>query len=268
MTSAGTVVARWQGEVSLPVDPSFFADATFTATLEEQVEKGGVIGVEVGVAEVRRGEGYEEEERSYLTSEEAVESPVAGERGRNRGRNRRGSGKKTAGAVADEEGRDRGEDEEIPTSDRKLLTSSELTDSLSKTEAAAEAEATAAAARAAAANAKSSANNMPSQTRQPSSRAQGKQPMNYAPPPTSTATATTTTTTATTTTTQRRQRPSRKLIPLLLQLALPPRRLQRHPLLILIHTHTLITIHRRPPQMLHNPETSTTISSSSILSNQ
>ena len=198
MTSTGTVVARWQGEVSLPVDPSFFADATFTATLEEQGEKGGVIGVEVGVAEVRSGE---EEERSYLTSEEGVESPVAGERGRNRGRNRRETASVVAGGGADEEGRDREEDEEIPTRDRKLLTSSEVSDSLSKTEAAAEAEATVAAARAAAANAKSSANTMPSQTRQPSSRAQGKQPMNYAPPPTSTATATTTTTTATTTTT-------------------------------------------------------------------
>ena len=204
MTSAGTVVARWQGEVSLPVDPSFFADATFTATLEEQGEKGGVIGVEVGVAQVRSGEDNEEEERSYLTSEEAVESPVAGERGR-KGRYQWGSGKRTAGAFtgvgADEEGRDREEDEEIPTSDRELLTSSELSDSLPKTEASAEVEVAAVSATAAAANAKSSVNNMPSQTRQPSSRAQGKQPMNYAPPPTSTATATTTTTTATTTTT-------------------------------------------------------------------
>src|SRR6266702_3265434 len=49
-----------------------------------------------------------------------------------------------------------------------------------------------------------------------------------------------------------RQRFSRKLIPLLLQLALPPRPLQRLPLLILIRTLTPITIHRRPPQMLHN----------------
>ena len=201
MASAGTVVARWQGEVSLPVDPSFFADATFTATLEEPGEKGGLIGVEVGVTQVRSGEVNEEEERSYLASAEADESPVAGEKGRNRGRNRRGSGKRTAGVVADKEGRDREEDEEIPTSDGKLLTSSEVSDSLSKTEAAAEAEATVAAARAAAANAKSSANNMPSQTRQPSSRAQGKQPMNYAPPLTSTATTTTTTATTTTTTT-------------------------------------------------------------------
>ncbi len=204
-TAAGRLVAGWQGEMTLPVDPSFFADAAFAAALEEQGEKGGVIEVGV-VAEVTSGEGGEEEEHSYLTSEEAeVEGerwPVAGERGRNRGRNRRGSGKRTgtvAGAAADEEGRDREEDEEIPTPDRKLLTGSVVSDLLPKTEA--PAAATPAAARAAVPKAKSSANNMPSQTRQPSSRAQGKQPMNYAPPPTSTTTTATTTTTTTTATT-------------------------------------------------------------------
>jgi hypothetical protein len=192
-TAAGRMVAGWQGEMSLPVDPSFFADATFTAAFEEQGEKGEVIGVGVGVAEVTS-------EEAYLTSEEVEGErwPVAGERGRNRGRNGWGSGK----GVADEEGRDRDreEDEEIPTSDRKLLTSSAVSDLLPKAEAAvAAAAAAAAAARAAAPKSKSS---MPSQTRQPSSRAQGKQPMNYAPPPTSTTTtATTTTTTATTATT-------------------------------------------------------------------
>ncbi len=112
-TVAGRMVAGWQGEVSLPVDPSFFADAAFTAALE--------------------GQG---------------------------------------------------------------------SDLLPKAEAAA--AAAAAAARAAAGKPNPSSNNMPSQTRQPSSRAQGKQPMSYAPPPTSTtttATTTTTTTNATTTTT-------------------------------------------------------------------
>ena len=203
-TAAGRIVAGWQGEMTLPVDPTFFADAAFTAALEEQGEKGGVIEVGVGVAEVTSGEGGEEEDRSYSEEVEGDRWPVAGERGRNRGRNRWGSVKMTAsvvaGVAADEEGRDREEDEEIPTSDGKLLTSSAVSDLLPKAEAAVTATVAAAAApRAAAPKSKSS---MPSQTKQPSSRAQGKQPMNYAPPPTTTTTtATTTTTTATTATT-------------------------------------------------------------------
>ena len=194
-TAAGRMVAGWQGEMTLPVDPSFFADAAFTATFEGQGEKGGIIGVGVGVAEVTSGGGDEEEDRSYLTSEEGERWPVAGERGRNG----KMTGSEDAGGVADEEVRDGESEEEIPTSDGKLLTSSVVSDLLPKAEAAVTATAAAAAARPTAPKSKSS---MPSQTRQPSSRAQGKQPMNYAPPPTSTTTtATTTTTTATTATT-------------------------------------------------------------------
>jgi len=211
--AVGQIVAGWQGDMSLPVDPSFFADAAFTAALEQQGgEESGIIGVGVGVAEVTKGE----EERSgsgfhsiVSAGEEgermptAGKEPVADERsGRGRGRRRRksvGNGPVSGGEVED--------DREIPTRDGKLVTSSVVSDLLPKAEAAAAAAAAAAsaAARAAqAAKAKASQLNMPSQTRQPSSRAQGKQPMNYPPPPSGTTTTTTTTSTTTSTTAQQK----------------------------------------------------------------
>ena len=163
----GVFAGGWQGEMSLPVDPSFFGDAEFTAALEQQGEKSAIIGVGVGVAEVREGEGGDDEEAEWM--------PAAGkERLRGRSRSR-----------------------DIPTRDGSLVTSSVLTDFLPKAEAAA-------AAAAAAATAPISPLNMP---KQPSSRAQGKQPMNYPPPPPA-ATMTTTSTTTSTTAQQKSTAPS------------------------------------------------------------
>ncbi|KAH9976606.1 hypothetical protein BGW80DRAFT_1558439, partial [Lactifluus volemus] len=248
---AGGVVAGWQGDMSLPVDPSFFADAAFTAALEQQGEENGIIGVGVGVAEVTKSEGGEEEERSQSRSEPSDSEEAEGEpgrdtksgedTGRSRGRRRRTG---TGDGVGSR-------DREIPTSDRKLLTSSVVSDLLPKAEAAA--VAAAAAARAAAKKAKVASLNMPSQTRQPSSRAQGKQPMNYFPHPTSaTATTTTTTTTSTTTTstTTTNQQKTNTSSPTTRSTG----QLQKHPSnLNLILTHILITIHRHPLQILHKP---------------
>ena len=155
----------WQGEMSLPVDPSFFGEAEFTAALEQQGTKRGMIGVGVGVAAVRESEGGDFEE-----AEEREEG------------------------VADETGRDR----DVPTGDGKLVTSSVLSDFLPKAEAAAAAAAVAA---------RTAPTTMPSHTKQPSSRAQGKQPMNYPPPPPS-ATMTTTSTTTSTTAQQKTSAPS------------------------------------------------------------
>ena len=155
----------WQGEMSLPVDPSFFGEAEFAAALEQEGEKSGIIGVGVGLAEVEGG---------HLLDSDP------------------GAGKER---LADVTGRDR----DIPTGDGKLVTSSVVSDLLPKAEAAA-----AAAALAARTAAKST---MPSHTKQPSSRAQGKQPMNYPPPPPS-ATMTTTSTTASTTAQQKANTPS------------------------------------------------------------
>jgi len=213
--AAGQIVAGWQGDMSLPVDPSFFADAAFTAALEQQGgEESGIIGVGVGVAEVTK----DSEERSGFHSivsagEEGERMPTAGKEpvtdersGRGRGRRRRksvGHGPVSGGEVED--------DREIPTRDGKLVTSSVVSDLLPKAEAAAAAAAAAAsaAARAAqAAKAKASQLNMPSQTRQPSSRAQGKQPMNYPPPHSGTTTTTTTSTMTSTTAQQKTNTPS------------------------------------------------------------
>jgi len=169
----------WQEDISLPVDPSFFGDAEFGAALEQEGEKCGIIGVGVGVAEVKEGE------------DEAEWMPVAGTEG-----------------LAEETGRD---DREIPTRDGKLVTSSVVSDLLPKAEAAAAAAAAAATAAArtaaTAAKARASALNMPPHTKQPSSRAQGKQPMNYPPPPPS-ATMTTTSTTTSATAQQKTSAPS------------------------------------------------------------
>jgi hypothetical protein len=210
--AVGQLVAGWQGDMSLPVDPSFFAEAAFTAALEQQGgEESGIIGVGVGVAEVTHGEGGDSEERSGFHSivsagEEgerlptaAGKGPMADERSR-RGRVRRRQGPVSVGGEVEE-------DREIPTRDGKLVTSSVVSDLLPKAEAAAVAAAAAAsaAARAAqAARAKASQLAMPSQTRQPSSRAQGKQPMNYPPPHSGTTTTTTTSTTTTSTTAQQK----------------------------------------------------------------
>lgn len=213
--AAGQIVAGWQGDMSLPVDPSFFADSAFTAALEQQGgEESGIIGVGVGVAEVTK----DSEERSGFHSivsagEEGERMPTAGKEpvtdersGRGRGRRRRksvGHGPVSGGEVED--------DREIPTRDGKLVTSSVVSDLLPKAEAAAAAAAAAAsaAARAAqAAKAKASQLNMPSQTRQPSSRAQGKQPMNYPPPHSGTTTTTTTSTMTSTTAQQKTNTPS------------------------------------------------------------
>ena len=169
----GGLAAGWQGEMSLPVDPSFFADAEFAAALEQQGEKSGIIGVGVGVAEVKEGEGGDE-----AASDDAE------------------AGKEGAA----------GRDREIPTRDGKLVTSSVVSDLLPKAEAAAAAAAAARTA-ATAAKAKASSLNMPPNTKQPSSRAQGKQPMNYPPPPPS-ATMTTTSTTTPTTAQQKTNAPS------------------------------------------------------------
>jgi len=220
--AAGQLVAGWQGDISLPVDPSFFADAAFTAALEQQGdEENGIIGVGVGVAEVTKGEGGDSDERSGFHSivsagEEgermptAGKGPVAEERsGRDRGRRRKSVGHGPVSGVSVGEVEE--DDREIPTRDGKLVTSSVVSDLLPKAEAAAAAAAAAAsaAARAAqAAKAKASQLNMPSQTRQPSSRAQGKQPMNYPPPPSGTTTTTTTSTMTSTTAQQKTNTPS------------------------------------------------------------
>jgi hypothetical protein len=207
--AAGGTVAGWEGDVSLPVDPSFFTDAAFTAALEQQGEESGVIGVGVGVTEVRNGEGGEAEERrsgshSIISAGEEGEGlpePVAEDSGRGRGRRRKGVG------LGPESGGEAEDDREIPTRDGKLVTSSVVSDLLPKAEAAAAAAAAAVAAtaRAAATKARPSQPNMPSQTKQPSSRAQGKQPMNYLPPPPSgTANTTTSSTMASSTTTQQK----------------------------------------------------------------
>src|SRR6267142_2410291 len=208
--AAGGLVAGWQGDMSLPVDPSFFADAAFTAALEQQGEESRIIGVGVGVAEVTRCEGGDSaaaEERTGSHSivsaggerlGEGKESPAglaADERGRGRGRRKKSVGH---GPVSGGEAED---DREIPTRDGKLVTSSVVSDLLPKAEAAAAAAAAATARTPSAPKTKSSQINMPSQTRQPSSRAQGKQPMNYPPPPPSATTTTTTTTTTTSSTT-------------------------------------------------------------------
>ena len=162
----GLVAGSWQGEVSLPVDPSFFGDAEFSAALEQQVEE--------------RGEGGEFSEWADVS-----------------GRSRCG--------VVDGEG-----DCEIPTRDGKLVTGLAVTDSelRPKAESVAAAAATAAARAAAIPHAEASTlNNMPQHPKQPSSRAQGKQPMNYPPPPPSAA-MTTTSTTASTTAHQKTNAPS------------------------------------------------------------
>jgi Salt tolerance down-regulator len=207
--AAGELVAGWQGDMSLPVDPSFFADAAFTAALEQQGEESGIIGVGVGVAEVTRCEGGDSataEERTGSHSivsaggerlGEGKESPAglaADERGRGRGRRKKSVGH---GPISGGEAED---DRDIPTRDGKLVTSSVVSDLLPKAEAAAAAAAAATARTPSAPKTKSSQIDMPSQTRQPSSRAQGKQPMNYPPPPPSATTTTTTTTTSSTTT--------------------------------------------------------------------
>jgi Salt tolerance down-regulator len=189
VTTGGLAAGSWQGEMSLPVDPSFFADAEFTAALEQQREERGVIGVGVGVAEVKGCEGGDL--RELRTGNEEAEWT---------GRCRSG-----VGGTED--------DREIPTRDGKLVTSSAVSDSelLPKAEAAAAAPAPATTARAKAkakANTEASAlNNMPPHAKQPSSRAQGKQPMNYPPPPPSAA-MTTTSTTASTTAQQKTNAPS------------------------------------------------------------
>ena len=96
---------------------------------------------------------------------------------------------------------------DIPT--RAVMSSSAVSDLLPKAEAAAAAAATAASAAARAAanpNPKASTLNMPPHAKQPSSRAQGKQPMNYPPPPS--AAMTTTSTTASSTAHQKTNAPS------------------------------------------------------------
>ena len=182
LKTGGLVAASWQGEMSLPVDPSFFSDAEFTAALEQQGEERGINGVGVGVAEVKGCEGGDSRERRR-GNEEAERT----------GRGRSGDG----GA---EDGRD------IPTRDGRLVTSLAVTDS----ELRPKAEATAAARASADAQASTEASppdNMPQHPKQPSSRAQGKQPMNYPPPPPSAA-MTTTSTTASTTAQQKTNAPS------------------------------------------------------------
>jgi hypothetical protein len=180
--TGGLVAGTWQGEVSLPVDPSFFADAEFTAALEQQGEERGILGVGVGVAEVKGCEGGDFDSREG--NEEAE-----------------WTGRCRSGVGGTEDDRD------IPT---REVTSWAVTDSelLPKAEAAA-AAATATARAAAKVNANADAsplNNMP-QHPKPSSRAQGKQPMNYPPPPPSAA-MTTTSTTASTTAQQKTNAPS------------------------------------------------------------
>ena len=215
------LVAGWQGDMSLPVDPSFFAEAAFTAALEQQGgEERGIIGVGVGVAEVTNGEGDDSEERSRsgfhsivsAGEEEGERMPMPTSAGKGRVTDERsGRGRIGRRHGPDSVGGEVEEDREIPTRDGKLVTSSVVSDLLPKAEAAAAAAAAAASAAARAAQvakAKASQLAMPSQARQPSSRAQGKQPMNYPPPPphsgTTTATTTTTSTTATTTTAQQK----------------------------------------------------------------
>jgi len=179
VTTGGLTAGSWHGEVSLPVDPSFFADAEFTAALEQQGDERGVIGVGVGIAEVKGSEGGEEEAESEWM-------PAAGKE-----------------RLAEWTGRSRSrEDREIPTRDGKLVTSSVVSDLQPKADKAA-----AVASAAARAAAKASPLSMPQHTKQPSSRAQGKQPMNYPPPPPSAA-MTTTSTTASTTAQQKANTPS------------------------------------------------------------
>jgi hypothetical protein len=205
--AAEGLVAGWQGDMSLPVDPSFFADAAFTAALEQQGEESEIIGVGVGVAEVRSCEGGD----SAAAEADSIASAGGGERlgegkasaaglaaeerGRGRGRRKKSVGDGPVSGGEAEDGRD------IPTRDGKLVTSSVVSDLLPKAGAAAAAAAAATARTSSAPKTTSSQINMPSQTRQPSSRAQGKQPMNYPPPPPSATTTTTTTTTASSTTT-------------------------------------------------------------------
>ena len=184
--TGGLTVGSWQGEMSLPVDPSFFADAEFTAALEQQVEERGIIGVGVGVAEVKGCEGGDLRERTG-TGNEGAECT---------GRGRSGVG-----------GAEAGYGREFLTRAGKLVTSSAVSELLPKAEAAAAAAATARAKANARAKAEvSPLNNMPSHAKQPSSRAQGKQPMNYPPPPS--AAMTTTSTTASTTAQQKTNTPS------------------------------------------------------------
>jgi hypothetical protein len=180
--TGGLVGGSWRGEMTLPVDPSFFGDAEFTAALEQQGEERGIIGVGVGVAEVKGCEGGEWRERR--TGNEEAES----------------TGRCRSGVGLAEDGRD------IPTRDGKLLTSSAVTDSGLRPKGEAKAAATAAA-RANAHTEASPQDNMPQHPKQPSSRAQGKLPMNYPPPPPSAA-MTTTSTTASTTAQQKTNAPS------------------------------------------------------------
>ena len=204
VTTGGGMIAGWQGDMSLPVDPSFFADAAFTAALEQDGEENGRIGVG---AEETNGEGGDDEDSQSQTFGPGEGTPAAAEgEGREAGRHREGEGWRGVGPMpggVTEEGRD------IPTGVGKLVTSgSVVSDLLPKAEAAVAAAAAAAASATTTApppppKTKASPLNMPSQTRQPSSRAQGKQPMNYPPPPPSAATTTTTSTTTSTTALQK-----------------------------------------------------------------
>jgi len=75
----GRRVAR--RDMSLPVDPSFFADAAFTAALEQQGgEESRIIGVGVGVAEVTKGEGDSEERSGFHSIVSAGEEGERSER--------------------------------------------------------------------------------------------------------------------------------------------------------------------------------------------
>jgi Salt tolerance down-regulator len=182
--TGGLAAGSWQGEMSLPVDPSFFADAEFTAALEQQGDERGIIGVGVGVTEVKGCEGGDWRERRTGNGE--AECP---------GRCRSGVG----------EAED--DDREIPTRDGKLVTSWAVSDS----EFLPRADESARSNPKVISNTKPEAsphNNMPSHAKQPSSRAQGKQPMNYPPPPPSAAMTTTSTTASTTAQQQKTNAPS------------------------------------------------------------
>ncbi|KAI0258149.1 salt tolerance down-regulator-domain-containing protein [Gloeopeniophorella convolvens] len=156
---AGGLVAGWQGEMTLPVHPSFFSDAAFSAALEHEAQQRQLQLLQ---------QQQQQQQQPPLDPEEPPEliEPASPESA--------GDAEETVAGVG-----------------REVLTDPEAGADLdeAKRPKAANAHAHAhalkhpSAALSAPPQASTPPPPMPAQTRQPSSRAQGKQPMNYPPPP-------------------------------------------------------------------------------------